>query len=54
MSDKLTEGYLKQTAIDYDCDYEIVKEIHDKYGAEKLHEKLEEMIIERQSGGKKK
>ena len=39
-------GFIKQTAKDYDMPYSIVKELYDKYGSD-FYEKLEEYIIER-------
>ena len=46
--DKNTEGFIKQTAKDYDMDYEKVKDIYNMVDGDltKLYEKLEECIKE--------
>lgn len=38
--------FVKQTALDYDIDYDIVKKYYDKYGSTNMfYEKLEEEIL---------
>ena len=40
------KDFIKQTAIDYDLCYEVVKDVYKKYGPDKIYQELENLIKE--------